>query len=143
LYMVLLAGFEALLYRHSGEPDMVVGSPIAGRSRQEWEGLIGFFVNTLVLRVAVEGGASFRELLGRVREVTLGAYGHQDMPFEKLVEELQPERDLSRNPLFQVVFALQNAPQPAMKLGDLQLRLLPVETAAAKFDLTLSLNETA
>src|SRR5207253_2763230 len=140
LYMVLLAGFEALLYRHSGESDMVVGSPIAGRSRQEWEGLIGFFVNTLVLRVAVEGGASFRELLGRVREVTLGAYGHQDMPFEKLVEELAPARSLSRTPLFQVMFVLQNLPMQAVELSHLRISPKKTDNSTSKFDLTLSLS---
>ena len=109
LYMVLLAGFGVLLSRYSGQEDIAVGTPIANRNREEIEGLIGFFVNTLVMRMDMSGDPSVRELLERVKEVSLGAYGHQDVPFEKVVEELQPERDLSRNPLVQVIFALQNA----------------------------------
>jgi len=107
LFMTLLAGFKALLYRYTGQRDVVIGSPIANRTRSELEGLIGFFSNTLVLRTKVSGDWSFRELVGKVREVTLGAYAHQDLPFEKLVEELQPERNLNRNPLFQVFFVFQ------------------------------------
>ena len=108
--MTLLAAFQSLLFRHSGQDDIVVGTPIANRRYRELEDLIGFFVNTLALRAVRWQTLTFTELLQRVREVTLGAYAHQDLPFEKLVEELQPERDLSRNPLFQVMFALQNAP---------------------------------
>src|SRR5438874_2400329 len=110
-------GWQAVLWRWSGQEDVAVGTPIANRNRLETEKLIGFFVNTLVLRTRFGGlGLSVREVLRRVREVTLGAYEHQDVPFEKLVEELQPERDLRRSPLFQVMFALQNAPGSEMEL---------------------------
>ncbi|WP_304511256.1 non-ribosomal peptide synthetase [Desulfopila sp. IMCC35008] len=137
LFMTLLTGFMILLSRFTGQEDIVVGSPIANRHRQELEGLIGFFVNTLVLRGDISGTPSFSELLARVRRMTLDAYAHQDIPFEQLVEALQPQRRLDRNPLFQVLFALQNVP-----LGDLeleQLRLAPVEpdNLASRFDLEL------
>ena len=141
LFMTLLAAFKTLLYRYTGQEDIVVGSPTANRTRAEIEGLIGFFVNTLVLRTNLSGNPSFRELLGRVREVALGAYTHQDLPFEKLVEELRPERDLSRTPLFQVMFSLQNAPRAALELPGLSLNRLEVENRTAKFDLTLSMVE--
>jgi amino acid adenylation domain-containing protein len=122
--------------------DIVVGSPIAGRDRMETEGLIGFFVNTLVLRTDLSGDPSFRELLGRVREVALGAYAHQELPFEKLVEELQPDRNLSYNPLFQVVFVMQNAPRKKLELAGLSLTPREVASKTAKFDLTLAMEET-
>jgi amino acid adenylation domain-containing protein len=146
LFMTLLAAFQVLLYRYTGQTDIAVGSPIANRSQVETEGLIGFFVNTLVLRTDLSGNPSFRELLGRVHEVTLGAYTHQDVPFEKLVEVLQPERDLSRTPLFQVMFALhnvQNVPTEAFELPGLSLSPMEVDSSTSKFDLTLSLNEAS
>ena len=110
LFMTLLAGFQALLHRYTGQSDITVGTPIANRRWAAVEGMVGFFVNSLVLRTDLEGDPAFRELVARVREVALGAYSHQDVPFEKLVEELQPERDMSRNPLFQVLFQLVNMP---------------------------------
>ncbi len=142
LFMTLLATFQALLHRYTGQDDIVVGSFIANRNWLETEGLIGFFVNTLVLRTDLSGHPSFRELLGRVREVTLGAYSHQDLSYEKLVEELRPPRDLSRNPLFQVLFTLRNAPRQTPELAGLTLSFLEVYTETAKFDLTLELGET-
>ena len=135
--MTLLSVFQTLLHRYSGQDDVIVGSPIAGRTRVETEGLIGFFVNNLVLRTDLSGNPTFRELLSRVREVTLGAYAHQDLPFEKLVEELQPQRDLSHNPLFQVMFALQNTPRSDMKLHGLTLSSFQVDNGTSRFDLTL------
>ena len=143
LFMTLLAAFQTLLWRYTGNEDIVVGSPIANRNRQETEGLIGFFVNTLVLRTNLAGNPTFGELLTRVREVALGAYAHQDLPFEQLVEQLQPQRDLSYTPLFQVMFVLQNAPMSALELPGLTLSLLESESRAAKFDLTLYMTETA
>ncbi len=141
LFMVLLAAFQALLARHSGQQDLAVGSPIAGRNRVEIEGLIGFFVNTLVLRGDLSGEPSFRELLARVRKTALAAQTHQDLPFEKLVQELAPERSLAHTPLFQVVLSLQNARVESVDLQGLRLR--PVETAGttAKFDFSLNLEE--
>ncbi|HBL59419.1 MAG TPA: non-ribosomal peptide synthetase [Cyanobacteria bacterium UBA8803] len=142
LFMTLLAAFQILLYRYSGQEDIIIGTPIAGRTRVETEGLIGFFVNTLALRTNLAGNPSFEELLERVREVALGAYAHQDIPFEKLVAELQPERDISRSPLFQVMFILQNTPQSTFEFPGLTLSTLEVNSVGAKFDLTLSLTET-
>ena len=141
LFMVLLAAFKTLLLRYTGQADLVVGTPIAGRGRAEIEGLIGFFVNTLALRTDVSGDPTFTALVARVRETTLGAYAHQEAPFEWLVDALQPERDLGRTPLFQVVFALQNAPLGEIALEGLTLRPLPVDTGTAKFDLTLNMGE--
>ncbi|WP_225409748.1 non-ribosomal peptide synthetase/type I polyketide synthase [Stigmatella hybrida] len=144
LFMVLLAGFQALLARYSGQDDVVVGTPIAGRNRSELEGIVGFFINTLALRTHLSGDPTFRELLGRVREVTLSAYAHQDIPFDRLVEAIAPPRDRSRSPLFQVLLILQNAPVPQLSLpGGLKLRPLPAAEEAAKFDLSLSFTETA
>ena len=142
LFMILLAAFDILLYRYTGQADILVGSPIANRERSETEGLIGFFVNTLVLRTDVSDDPSFKELLPRVRSMALDAYTHQDLPFEMLVEALQPERDLSHTPLFQVMFALQNAPMSSVKLTGLTVSSLPVESATAKFDLSLGMENT-
>jgi amino acid adenylation domain-containing protein/non-ribosomal peptide synthase protein (TIGR01720 family) len=142
LFMTLLAAFQTLLYRYSGQEDLAVGAPLAGRTRAETEGLIGLFVNTLVLRADLSGDPSFLQLLARVREVTLGAYAHQELPFELLVAELQPERDLRRSPLVQVMLALQNVPQAALSAAGLRLELLEVASGIARFELTLTLNET-
>nr|WP_231936465.1 non-ribosomal peptide synthetase [Fischerella sp. NIES-3754] len=143
LFMTLLAAFKTLLYRYTGNNDIVIGSPIANRNHREIEGLIGFFVNTLVLRTDLSGNPSFRELLRRVREVALGAYAHQDVPFEKLVEKLQPQRNLSHTPLFQVMFVLQNAHSLEIELPSLTLSTLESDSGTAKFDLTLYMAETA
>ncbi|MEW5926454.1 MAG: amino acid adenylation domain-containing protein [Gemmatimonadota bacterium] len=142
LFMTLLAAWQALLGRWSGQDDVSVGTPIAGRNRVETEGLIGFFVNTLVLRAGLDGGPSLRALLGQVRETTLGAYAHQDIPFEKLVEELQPERSLSHTPLFQVMFALQNNERGSLELGDLGVEpLAGREGETTHFDLSMGIVE--
>jgi amino acid adenylation domain-containing protein len=142
LFMVLMAAFQALLARWSGQSDVSVGSPVAGRTRLETEDLIGFFVNTLVLRTRLGGEPGFGELLARARQTTLAAYAHQDVPFESLVEELQPERDLARTPLFQVMLALQNVPASRLELSGLRLETLPLDTGTAKFELSLALAET-
>lgn len=142
LFMTLLAAFKTLLFRYSGQEDLVVGSPIAGRNRAETENLIGFFVNTLPLRTRLSGNPTFRELLKRVKETALGAYAHQDLPFEKIVEWAQPERSLSYPPVFQVMFALQNQPRPTFALPGLNVSALKRETDTAKFDLTLFVTET-
>ncbi|MEH2175037.1 non-ribosomal peptide synthetase [Nostoc sp.] len=139
LFMTMLAAFQTLLYRYTQQEDIAVGSPIANRNRSELEGLIGFFVNSLVLRTDFSGNPTFRELLNRVREVTLGAYSHQDLPFEKLVEELHPERDLSYHPFFQVVFSLQNTPVEALELPGLTLSLFEFDSKTAKLDLEFHL----
>ncbi len=141
LFMMLLAGFQILLHRYTDQPDIVTGSPIAGRNRGETEELIGFFVNTLVLRTDLSGNPTFSELVERVREVCLGAYAHQDLPFEKLVEELQPKRDLSRAPLFQVMFGLINVPKTVAELRDLTLNIQQIDSKTAKFDLNLVLDD--
>ena len=141
LYMTLLAAFQTLLYRYSQQEDIIVGSPIAGRNRAELEGLIGFFVNTLVLRTDFSGNPSFQELLGRVRSTTLDAYSHQELPFDKLVAELNPERSSNYNPLFQVMFVFQNTPRQMGQFQGLTETPMSVETETAKFDLTLSMTE--
>ncbi|HLM55062.1 MAG TPA: amino acid adenylation domain-containing protein [Pyrinomonadaceae bacterium] len=142
-YMLLLAVFKTLLQRHAGQDDIVVGTPIANRNLTELEPLVGFFVNTLVLRTDLSGDPTFGELLGRVREVALGAFAHQDVPFEKLVEELQPERDTSRTPLFQVMFSLQNAPPPPSRMGGVEVSLVDDDTAVSPFDLSFDVTERA
>ncbi len=143
LFMILLAAFQTLLHRYSGQETILVGSPIANRTNSKLEKLIGFFVNTLVLKADFSGNPEFTELLSQVRETALGAYAHQDMPFEKLVEELQPERDMSHSPLFQVAFAWQNAPLSAgIQLPDLTMRPVTGANNTAKYDLTLTMNES-
>ncbi len=141
VFMTLLAAFKTLLYRYTGQEDIVVGSPIANRNQVETESLIGCFINMFALRTDIGGKSSFRELLGRVREVVLEAYAHQDLPFEKLVEELQPERELSRSPLFQVMFVLQNNSMPPLELKGLTLNSLHLPSGTTNFDLTLELQE--
>ncbi len=142
LFMTLLAAFNVLLWRYSGQGEILIGTPIANRNRAETEELIGFFVNTLVIRTRMNGGMSFRELLEQVRETTLGAYEHQDMPFEKLVEQLQPERSLSRMPVFQVVFSMQNATTDQLTLEGMNPDFMPAETNTTKFDLVLAATES-
>ncbi|WP_143046469.1 condensation domain-containing protein [Trichormus sp. NMC-1] len=141
LFMTLLAAFKVLVCRYSGQEDVIVGTPIAGRNHREIEGLMGLFVNTLALRTDLANNPSFRELLSQVRQVCLEAYSHQDVPFEQLVEVLQPARDLSHTPVFQVMFALQNAPLEELQLPDVTITALQPEVQTAKFDLTLSMSE--
>jgi amino acid adenylation domain-containing protein len=143
LYMVLLTGFVMLLHRYTGQRDIVVGTPVSNRSLPELEGLIGFFVNTLALRSDVSGDPSFQTLLARVRTECLDAYSHQDLPFEKLVEELRPERHLSHNPLFQVMFTLQQETAPALDFPGVTVQPLEIGLDNEKFDLTCSLSEKA
>ncbi|HEX3555526.1 MAG TPA: amino acid adenylation domain-containing protein [Thermoanaerobaculia bacterium] len=137
LFMTMLAAFQTLLWRYTGQTDVPVGSPIANRNRRELESVFGFFANTVVLRTDLSGAPTFTAVLRRVSEVTLGAYAHDELPFERLVEELQPERDMSRNPLFQIMFVLQNQPREEIALEDLSVSPLPVDSATAKFDLTM------
>jgi acyl carrier protein len=141
-FMALLAGFQSLLSRYSGQTDIVVGTDIAGRTHADTEGLIGFFVNQLVMRGDLSGDPSFRELLGRARQASLGAYAHQDIPFEELVRVLNPERSLAHAPIFQVKLVLQNTPAIELKLPGLAFRGVESNTGAAKFDITLSVDET-
>jgi amino acid adenylation domain-containing protein len=141
-FMLLLAGWGALLLRYCGQGEVVIGTPVAGRTLPETEGLIGFFVNTLALRVGAGAGETFSGLLGRVREVCLGAYAHQEAPFERVVEELGVARDLSRHPVFQVAIALQDAPEAPLQLPGLDLSPLEAESQTAKFDLTLFVRES-
>ncbi len=141
IYMTLLAAFAVLLHRYTGETEIVIGTPIANRNRVEVEGLIGFFVNTLALRAGVAGDPQFGELVGRVREVMLGAYAHQDVPFERVVEEIKPERDLSRSPIFQVMFAWENAPAEELELRGVRISYEGVRAETAKYDLGMSMWE--
>lgn len=141
LFMTLLAAFKVLLHRYTHQGDIVVGSPVAGRTEPEVEELIGFFVNTLALRTDVSGNPTFLDLLDRVRTVALDAYAYQDVPFEKLVDELDVERDTSYTPLFQVMFVLQNAPTAELNLPGISFNALPFEHREAKFDLTLAMTE--
>src|SRR5207302_8753304 len=139
--------FKTLLRRYTGQEDLLVGAPIAGRGRSELEGLIGFFVNTLVLRTGLAGDPPFEELLVRIRETTVGAYAHQDFPFEKLVEEIRPRRDLARGPLFQVMLGLENNPAaaapaaPAPAASGLAVTSLETDSGASRFEWTLFLSE--
>ncbi len=137
LFMVMLTAFTVLLMRYTGQEDIAVGTVIANRNYTDIENLIGFFVNTLVMRVDLSGKPTFKELLARVRDVCFGAYAHQDLPFEQLVEEIQPKRDLSGNPLAQVTFILQNAPAAHAQLSDLVITPIETEIETSKFDLTV------
>jgi non-ribosomal peptide synthetase component F/acyl carrier protein len=141
LFMMLLAAYQVFLYRYSGQMDIVIGSPIAGRQYKETEALIGFFVNTLALRQQLSADESFVSLLARVKEKTLLAYEYQDIPFEMLIEHLHVERDFSRTPLFQVMFVLQNNEQQPLQLSGITTELLEIEHSTAKFDLTLQAQE--
>jgi len=141
IFMTLLAAFQTLLYRYSGQDDICVGSPIANRTKAEMESMIGFFVNTLVLRTDLSGKPNFKELLKRVREVALGAYAHQDLPFEKLVDAIKPQRDLSHTPLFQVMFAIQNSPKQAVDVSGMTMAPVESHSGTSKFDLTLFMLE--
>ena len=143
LFMVLLAAFNVLLSRYSRQEDIVVGFPIANRTNPDIEKLIGFFTNTLTLRIDLSGNPSFSTVLSQVRQVALGAYEHQDLPFEKLVEELQPERDLSVSPIFQVMFVLQNTPQSEYQLTELNVQAETVARETTKFDLTMIISDRA
>jgi non-ribosomal peptide synthetase component F len=142
LFMTLLAAFKVLLYHYAKRTDIVVGADIANRNRGATEGLIGFFVNMLVIRTILADDLTFKELLARVRAIALDAHAHQDVPFEKLVEELQPTRDIGYNPLFQVAFVLQNVPMTTLELEGLTITELPRAFEVAKFDLLLDVLET-
>jgi amino acid adenylation domain-containing protein len=141
LFMLLLAAFKALLYRYTRQTDILVGTPVAGRNQVETEALIGYFINTLALRTSLDGDPEFRDLLQRVRKVTLDALAHQDVSFEQVVDELRLERSLGHNPLFQVMFVLQSAPMRPSGLAGLALEIMDVDTETAKFDLTLAIEE--
>jgi non-ribosomal peptide synthetase component F/acyl carrier protein len=142
-FMTLLAAFSVLLCRYAGQDEILMGTPVANRDLPELESIIGFFANTLVLRVALHGDPTFSEMLARVRKTTLEAFAHRELPFEKLVEELNPERSLSHSPLFQAVFVLQNLPVPFAEVEGLSMELLDLHDGTSKFDLTLSVTETS
>ena len=139
--MVLLAAFQTLLHRYSGQTDIVTGTPVAGRPHAEIENLIGFFLNMLVLRVDLSGNPTFRELLGRTRQTCLDAYAHEDLPFEMLVEELKPERNINQNPLFQVTFVLQNFPKAPFEASDITAVEMDIDPGIARFDLHVFMTE--
>lgn len=142
LFMTLLSAFYILLHRYSGQEEILVGTPIANRNRPELEPLIGVFINTLVLRTSFSGDPSFREYLQRVREIAIGAFTHQELPFEKLVEALRPKRHLSRTPLFQVLFNLQNAPMPELHSPGMEIKLLDIDRGVSSFDLSLIMHRS-
>ena len=142
LFMLLMATFQTLLYRYSGQEDFTVGSPVAGRNRSELEGMIGLFVNTMVLRADLSGSPTFLQLLTQVRETSLAAFSHQDIPFEKLVEELLSTRDMSRNPLFQVMFTLQSTPSSQLALDGVEVEPIEIPIETGKFDLSLAVTES-
>jgi len=142
LYMTLLTTFYILLHRYSGQNEILVGTPVANRNLPEFEQLIGVFINTIVTRISLSGDPNFRELLRQVRDVSLEAYAHQDLPFEKLVEELKPQRDLSRTPLFQVVFNLQNSPMPNLEIPGIGIKFKEIDRRVSQFDLTLMVSNT-
>ena len=141
LFIFLLTAYKLLLHRYGGQEDIVVGSPIANRTRPELEGLIGYFANTLALRSDFSGDPTVEELLASIRETALGAYAHQDIPFEKLLEDLQPPRDPSRQPLFQAVFTLHNLSPASYTLPNLDMSPVDIDTGTSKFDLTLIAQE--
>ena len=141
LFMVLLAAFQTLLHRYTGQTDIVTGTPVAGRSHAEIESLIGFFLNMLVLRVDLSGNPTFRQLLARTRQTCLDAYTHQELPFEMLVEELQPERTINQNPLFQVSFVLQNFPKAPFVSSDITAVEIDIDPGIARFDLHVFMTE--
>lgn len=141
LFMTLLSVFKAQLQRYTGHDDVIVGTDMAGRSRSDAEKMIGFFINLLVLRTDLGGSPTFRELLQRVRETAVGAFRNQDVPFDMLVQELRPDRQLTDTPLFQVLFVLQNTPTGDLSMPDSELELLPMEATTSKFDLALFVTE--
>ena len=141
LFMLMLTALALLLSRYSGQEDVLIGTVIAGRQRLELEQLIGFFVNTLVMRVDLSGDRDFRDVLSRVRQTTFAAYAHQDVPFEKLVSELQPGRSLTHNPFFNTLLVIQNVPRSEMSLEGLRIEWLDPDVVAAKFDLSLTITE--